>query len=307
MTHSKTKLALGVAAASITMAGAIVSPQAVAGSKAQHHAEVHAVQTKVDYLEAQLQAMQAELSSLRTASSQSSADAQKVQELDQWMASMKSAPAPKAPHDNMLFFRGGYAHQNSQRGGTLDPSDSTALDKNGALVGPIADKDGWYFGAGFDFGLTDNVWGMLDNTDVFAELMVDYVELAKHKPNGLSSNITLPVGGGGTGTYTIPGVNTQSATVNILRIAASPKIKFLKGSNFRPWLIPVGFEISVVSPPSDAITVTAPGMQFGAGADYKIWKDIAVGIDARYHYAPGNVDGININGVTAGGYIGIGF
>jgi hypothetical protein len=32
-----------------------------------------------------------------------------------------------------------------------------------------------------------------------------------------------------------------------------------------------------------------------------------VGIDARYHYAPGNVDGININGVTAGGYIGIGF
>ena len=62
MTHQKTKLALGIAAASLTMAGAIVSPQTIAGTKAQHHAEVHAVQTKVDYLEAQLQAMQAELS-----------------------------------------------------------------------------------------------------------------------------------------------------------------------------------------------------------------------------------------------------
>jgi len=48
-------------------------------------------------------------------------------------------------------------------------------------------------------------------------------------------------------------------------------------------------------------------MQFGAGADYKIWKDLYVGADARYHYSADNVDGVNTDGVTAGGYLGIGF
>lgn len=81
----------------------------------------------------------------------------------------------------------------------------------------------------------------------------------------------------------------------------------MKGSAFRPWIIPVGFELSIISPPSDAITVLNPGMQFGAGADYKLWKDIYIGADARWHQALGSVDGVNTNGVTAGGYIGFGF
>ena len=91
---NKTKLALGIAATTLTMAGALVSPQAAAGTKAQHHAEVAGVSSKVDALEAQLQAMQSELSSLRAAANRpaSSAEAVKVQELDQWMTSVKSAP-----------------------------------------------------------------------------------------------------------------------------------------------------------------------------------------------------------------------
>jgi hypothetical protein len=48
-------------------------------------------------------------------------------------------------------------------------------------------------------------------------------------------------------------------------------------------------------------------MQFGLGADYKIWKDLYVGADARYHQSLGSTDGVRINGVTAGGYIGLGF
>ncbi|MEY3280047.1 MAG: hypothetical protein RL674_32, partial [Pseudomonadota bacterium] len=102
-------------------------------------------------------------------------------------------------------------------------------------------------------------------------------------------------------------VNTQSATVNALTLAASPKIKFFKGSNFRPWLIPAGMEITVISPPSDAITVLNPGMMFGAGADYKIWKDIYAGADVRYHHSFDTVDGVNSDGLTAGGYLGLGF
>ena len=297
---NKTKLALGIAAATLTMTGALVSPQAMAHSKAERVAE--AASHKADALEAQLQAMQAELSRLRAETSRhgSSAEAGKIQELDQWMNSVKSAPKEsKKSKDNMVFFRGGYGHANDQRGGTLDPTNNPLLgvgDKNGQLIGPIDDRDAWYFGAGFDFSVNDNLFGLMPNTEVLAELMVDYRQLGERKRNGLS----FAVG-------PVPAVNTQTATVNQATVAASPKIKFFKGSAFRPWLMPVGFEINVISPPSDAITVLNPGMQFGAGADYKIWNNIYVGADARYHYSADDIDGIRTDGVTAGGYLGLGF
>ncbi|TAK63631.1 MAG: porin family protein [Methylobacter sp.] len=294
------------------MTGAMVSPQAVAGTKAQHHAEVAGVSSKVDALEAQLQAMQAEISRLRAEASRphSSAESAKVQELDQWMTSVKSKPAKKDHHDNTLFFRGGYAHSNAQRGGTLDPTSLGALgNQNGLVNGPISDKDAWYFGAGFDFSLTDDVWGMMDNTQVLGELMFDYKEIGTRKQNGINATATgNGLGIGSLATVTgLPAANSETATVSQFTLAASPKIKFLKNKPFRPWLIPVGFEVNVISPPSDAITVLSPGMQFGLGADYRIWKDIFVGADARYHLTTGNIDGVRTDGVTAGGYIGLGF
>ncbi len=333
---NKTKLALGIAAATLTMTGALVSPQVMAHSKADRIAE--AASNKADALEAQLQAMQAELSRLRAEVNRptSSAEADKVQELDQWMNSVKSTPAEsKKSKDNMVFFRGGYGHANANRGGTLDPTTVGALgNRNGLTQGltgsnGIGDQDSWYFGAGFDFSLNDNLFGLMDKTEVLAELMFDYKQLGEKQSNGLSAAevgvvntltgpTTTTVTGGtsgapigstitGTTNYNLPVANTQTATVNQLTLAASPKIKFMKGSAFRPWLIPVGFELNIISPPSDAITVLNPGMQFGAGADYKIWKDLYVGADARYHYTADNGDGVRTDGVTAGGYLGIGF
>ncbi|MFI3157341.1 MAG: porin family protein [Methylococcaceae bacterium] len=310
---NKTKLALGIAAATLTMTGALVSPQAMAHSKADRVAE--AASNKADALEAQLQAMQAELSRLRAEVNRpaSSAEAEKVQELDQWMTSVKSAPAEsKKSKDNMVFFRGGYGHANANRGGTLDPTTiaGTGLgNRNGLTQGltgsnGIGDQDSWYFGAGFDFSLNDNLFGLMDKTEVLAELLVDYRQLGEKQNNGLSANEVAVVNSLG---FNLPVANTQTATVNQLTVAASPKVKFFKGSAFRPWVIPVGFEINVISPPSDAITVLNPGMQFGAGADYKIWKDLYVGADARYHYSADDVDGVRTDGVTAGGYLGIGF
>jgi hypothetical protein len=299
---NKTKLALGIAAATLTMTGALVSPQAMAHTKAERVAE--AANNKVNAMEAQLQAMQAELSSLRAAANRPapSADAGKVQELDQWMTSVKSQPVKAKTKDNMVFFRGGYSHFNVDRGGTLDPSGPAHPD--GLAVGSITDKDAWYFGAGFDFSLNDNLWGLMDKTEVLAELGVNYTQLGTKKSNGLSP---AEVAALGTLGIDLPAANTQSATVNMATVSASPKIKFLKGSAFRPWLIPVGFELNVISPPSNAITVLTPGMVFGTGIDYKVWKDLYVGADVRYHYAPGNVDGVNTNNLNAGGYVGIGF
>lgn len=306
---NKTKLALGIAAATLTMTGAMVSPQAMAHSKAERVAE--AASNKADALEAQLQAMQAELSRLRADAGRAHAEAGKVQELDQWMNSVKSEPKEsKKSKDNMVFFRGGYGHANANRGGTLDPTVVGPFqNRNGVTQGltgsnGIGDQDQWYFGAGFDFSLNDNLFGLMDKTEVLAELMFDYKQLGERQANGLSATETGVVNSLG---FNIPTANTQTATVNQLTLAASPKIKFLKGSAFRPWLIPVGFELNVISPPSDAITVLNPGMQFGAGADYKIWKDLYVGADARYHYSADNVDGVRTDGVTAGGYLGIGF
>jgi hypothetical protein len=220
-------------------------------------------------------------------------DTAKVQELDQWMNSVKhEGHAGKGAKDNMVFFRGGYSRAtNGARGGLSPVVDGGLLDggigANGdPLVGSAVDSDAWYFGAGFDFSLNDNLFGMMHGTEVLAELLVDYKEYADR---------------------TFSAVTGQNVTTNQLTLAASPKIKFLKGSNFRPWLIPAGFEVNVISPPSGAVTVLNPGMMFGAGADYKIWNNIYAGADVRYHYSADDVDGVDTDGITAGGYIGLGF
>ncbi|MGZ8214119.1 MAG: porin family protein, partial [Methylosarcina sp.] len=270
MTFKKTQTCCAIAAATLTMAGALVSPQALAGSKAERIAE--ATNSKVDALEAQLQAMQAELNSLRAAQVAPGADAQKVQELDQWMQQVKSAPVEEERHhDNTLSFRGGFAHMDNARNGVSiqsavlnDPTLNTIQAQD------QSDTDGWYIGAGFDFNLTHDIWGLMDNTEVLAELMFEYKEFASAVAgNCLASDPTCLVAVvGGT-----PG-QPREVTVNQLTLTAAPKIKFLEGSALRPWIIPFGLGLHVISPPSESITVLNPGMMFGAGADYRVWKDI---------------------------------
>lgn len=318
MTFKKTKLVLTTATVALTIGAALVAPQAMAHKAKKHHHHSSQAQpsySKVDALEAQVRMMQDELAALKagqTTAAPSAVDTAKVEELDQWMASVKAAPVIEKTKDNMVFFRGGYAHANATRGGTLDPTTFGAEgNRNGLGNGPITDKDAWYFGAGFDFSLNNNLFGLMDDTEVLAELIIDYKELGTRGFNGLS-NAPGQLGVANVAALGVPAVNplsanSQRATVNQLTLAASPKIKFMKGSAFRPWILPVGFEVNVISPPSDAITVLNPGMQFGLGADYKIWKDLYVGADARYHQTLNSSDGVRTNGLTAGGYLGIGF
>lgn len=330
MTFTKTQLALSIAAATFSMA--IAAPAVAADTKAERVADAaarktEALESQMQQMAEQMQAMQAELSRVKSESSKSATETAKVQELDQWMASVKSAPDASKSKDNMVFFRGGYAHPDNKRGGTLDPTSVLGSDvnRNGAINGAITDSDAWYFGAGFDFSLSDDLFGAWDGTEVLAELNVEYKELADKQPNGLDQNAmdaavnrrvaSALVGAGilpaGTPASALDGTalapNTQTATVNQLTVSASPKIKFMKGSKLRPWLIPIGLDINIVSPPSDAITVLNPGIQFGAGADYNLWKNIFVGTDVRYHYSTDDIDGVRTDGLTAGGYLGIGF
>ena len=316
---NKNKKYLGAALATLAVAGLVAAPQA---SAHKHKAKAIAplAVSKTELLESQLRAMQDEISALRAqvnASAPSAsiaatvaADSHKVQELDAWANSLKAKHAEhhaKGSDNNLIFFRGGFARNDSKRNDILTGNQVA----NGALGAGITNQDGYYIGAGFDFGLTDNVWGLVDKTDVMAELMFDYRNFGeKHfaAVNPLAATVNTAVSGGTSlATGAAGTANTQNVTVSQFTLGASPKIKFLKGSDFRPWIIPLGLTVNVISPPSNGVTVLNPGMQFGTGAEYAIWKAIKLGVDVRYNLTGRSVDGVNTNGLTAGGYLGIGF
>lgn len=342
----KIKTPCAIAAAALTVAGALVSPQAMALSNAERVAA--AASNKADALEAQLQAVQSELMSLRAAvnSPRNDGTAEKVQELDQWMNQVKSEPTKANSKYNMVFFRGGYGRNDHGRQGSIltdanatnEPAGSDILGIPGLNTStftgnkPNGNQDAWYFGAGFDLNLSDNLFGMMDNTNLLGEITIGYKQFdstnLRRAPLGTAANdsATGAVGAGGAESVVCAGLTesgsdgvlinngagpygscSANVTVTQISITASPKIKFMADSKFRPWIIPAGFAIHVVSPPSDGVTYIAPGMMFGAGADYNIWNNLYVGVDARYHLVSNTVADVQLDGMEAGGYVGFGF
>lgn len=198
-----------------------------------------------------------------------------------------------ARRDRVLFFRGGYAHNLQGRNGS-------SIQSNVAPVGvqEAGDNNGWYVGAGLDWSLTRDVWGLIPKTNVYAELMFEYKKFGVSQGSALANVPTTLVGAPD---------NPRGVTISQFTVSAAPKIKFMEGSDFRPWIIPAGFAVHVVSPTTESVTYLAPGMMFGAGFDYRIWKEFFLGADARYHETFGKTDGVNVSGLTAGAYLGIGF
>lgn len=299
MTFNKTKLALGLA--TISLAATFVAPEAMARSKAEiGNSKVQELESQVNQMSDMLRSMQSELDAVRAEASNRPAAAEPV----------------ARTKDNMVFFRGGFASMDHNRNGVSIKSDVTGNQLGLGLPGGQPDKDAWYIGAGFDFSLSDDAWGLLPSTEVLGELMFEYKEFASNVQGNLLTQQPTSVAGptlaaiGAIPASAIPGLAggaTRNVTVNQFTLTAAPKIKFMKGSDFRPWIIPIGLGIHVVSPPSESITVLNPGMMFAAGADYRLWKDIFVGFDGRYHLTSNSADGVNTDGFTAGGYLGIGF
>ena len=310
---NKNKKYIGAALATLAVAGLVAAPQTSA--KTKKAATPVATVSKTEVLEAQLRAMQDEISALRaqvnatapsaTVAATVAADTQKVQELDAWMNTVKSKHAETHGNGgNMLYFRGGYSGNDQSMAATTN---SVALTNGQVLtLGSDGHRDGWNFGAGIDFKLNDDLFGLMNKTELLGELDLNYVDLGTFTAGAISGVANASLTGG---SLSGPVSNTQQATQSMLRISASPKIKFLQGSKIRPWLIPVGFTLNVISPPSqaNAITELKPAMNFGTGVDYNVWKSLYIGADVRYFLATESLNGTNVNGLTAGGTLGFGF
>lgn len=226
------------------------------------------------------------------------ASADDMANLQARIAKLEKAEAEKATRDggNMVYFRGGYARNNEPRYGDI-------LTDTTGIAGQVnGEQDGWYVGAGLDLVLSDDFFTLEDSIEVLGEIMFEYKEFdqAELSVGPLPTLLNTAV----AGTLT-PG--TSSVKVNQFTLTASPKIKFMKGSDFRPWIIPVGLAIHVVSPPTNGVTVLEPGLHFAAGADYRVWNNIYVGADVRYNLTFKTLDGVDLNGMTTGVYAGFGF
>jgi len=290
----KTKTALSVATATLTLAGALVSPQAAAQTQAEANAKkTAALQSQVEQMAEMMQSMQAELSRVKTIAA-NAADTTKVQELDQWMASMKNAPAHAAAKEHRFTVRGGWMHMDDNRGSTKNTL-NTGVGED--ILTSEVDQDAFYYGGAIEMNMNNDLFGLMDGVSFGIELGIEYSELGDREDTGLDDVLLL----------TADTKLQQTVTVNMLRVSAAPKIRFMQGSKLRPWIVPLGLDLNIISPPSDAVTVLNSGMQFGAGADYEILPGIYAGVDGRYHWTPDDVDGVDTDGFTLGGSVAFAF
>jgi opacity protein-like surface antigen len=190
---------------------------------------------------------------------------------------------------NMVFFRGGFVGFNSNRGGEFFTDCGLAS----GTCSQNNDSTGWYVGAGLDLVLSKNMWGGMDKTWAVGEIGVQFNRISSHTVTG---GVTAATGSGGP-------AKTQLTSVTI---DVAPKIKFMEGSAFRPWIIPVGLDIMVISPPSNQTQYLDVGVEFGVGVEYEVWKAFKLGLEGRYHLMANMTNTTNSYG-QVGPYVGISF
>jgi hypothetical protein len=295
-------------AASFAALGGFSSEAAARGHTSSAALEA-SLESRLNSMEAEMQALRSELAASKAESQRAVQEsAQRLEQTEQRQVQTEQKLAQdeetvKKPK-SLLFFRGGFTHMTSNRDGEL------LLNNQLLNPGPVETNngDGWYVGAGFDHRLTDDTWGLTDLMAVDGEVMFQYMNF------GTSYNAL--VGNYAGGALQIENQLTQ------LTISASPKVKFnLLDGNLRPWIIPFGLSINVISPPSSGVTVLNPGLMLGTGVEYRIWENLWAGMDFRYNFTGGDFNyrarlpgggavalkQTNIDGLMVGGTLGFGF
>ncbi len=252
--------------------------------------DVAALQARLAQMEQQMAALKSELAKL---SSAEPVKAQKVQDIETRVAKVEAAaPATHRHMGHRVFFRGGYTSMVDNRANSAftDMNDlSGAVGAATGLLPSVKNRsdDGWYFGAGFNFLLSRDTLGLLPGTWTLAELGLEFRNLGAtetHLVGPVAECLLLNevTGGGLNGAVNCTGLRGEQ-NLMMLTVSASPKLKFNEGGKLRPWIIPAGLDLNVVSPPTDSTTYLDIGVQFGGGLDYEILPGITVGADIRYH------------------------
>ncbi|WP_054773182.1 hypothetical protein [Methylogaea oryzae] len=163
----KTNVLLASAvAASVLMMGAQGASAAGKVTAADKSAGV--IEQRLKMMEDQMNAMRSELSRVRAESASNA----KVADLEAKVAKTESvaAASAKKSKSNMVFFRGGYTQVKQARGGNGPLGTSGAPE----LLVSNGDNNGWYSGAGLDFSLSDNLFGLTDQAELLGEIMFEY-------------------------------------------------------------------------------------------------------------------------------------
>jgi opacity protein-like surface antigen len=287
---------------------AALAPQASLAAGKHHATYQSSLERRLEVMEQEMQALRAELEASRAKTEAETAEAKSeanraAQQVQAQQAKVDQNAAELAKHDakkdDMVFFRGGWAAMNHARTSELLVNNNPLSPNNFG-----SDKSGWYVGAGLDHRLSDDTFGISDDLALDAEIMFDY------KNYGSVNNSFVS---GVTGTRV-------EAQVTMFSLYASPKLKYTGIEGFRPWIVPFGLSINVVSPPSSGVTVLNPGLMLGTGLEYNIFKNLWVGADFRYNFTGGDLNysvrtnngktilnSTDTDNYTAGAYVGIGF
>ncbi|MFM8341080.1 MAG: hypothetical protein ACKN9F_02550, partial [Methylomonas sp.] len=158
MTFNKNKLALGLATAALS--AAFIAPQAQAADRSADAAarKTEALEMKMQEMAATMAAMQAELSRVKAASTEATTASAKVQELDQWMASVKSTPEAASAKEHLVAVRSGFANLDHSR----SAADPLGGDTAGSLLSNNNNNQGFYFGGAFDYNVNNDLFGLMD-------------------------------------------------------------------------------------------------------------------------------------------------
>jgi hypothetical protein len=187
---------------------------------------------------------------------------------------------------NQVFFKGGFMSLNQDRGGQFF---ADTLGASGSVNGGNA---GWYAGAGLDLVMSKNVWGAVDKTWVVGEIGLQFNRINSASVSSFPGSVVSGA--------------PEKVQLTMMTINVAPKIKFMEGSAFRPWIIPIGLDFHVISPPSNQTQYLDLGVQFGGGFEYQVWKAFMVGVDARYHVTA-RMTNTNNDYFQVGPYVGISF
>lgn len=257
-------------------------------------------ESRISNLEAEVGDLRAQLVTQRQAEEAQTAKQAQLE------AQVAKEQAKEDAKNNLVAFRGGYASLSTNRNQELLLNNSAlaAADRGG-------NGNGWYIGGQFDWRVSDDFFGLSDGLVALdAELMFDYSNL------GTSNNFLVSALAGAP----------MKNQVTMLTLTASPKIKFnLMQGKLRPWIMPAGMAVQIVSPPSSGVTVLNPALQIGTGIEYNLLSNIWVGADFRYYFTGGDLNygtkttaagllpaGMSLGqastqGLVSGAYVGFGF